>query len=156
MLNKHQYIKLRYQTSSTLIGGKTELVQVRFTLRLRDQWSTRIQDGCKVHMVSYTTSNGLWIMVIGIIFKDHLLEIGWTQKRKTIALTQPLAYSILSCVRTHMNRNSLNKHLVEGPVTHDFTPHSRLCDHTTWFWRCPRTAFAHFLVGSHNFMVTGP
>jgi hypothetical protein len=30
----------------------------------------------------------------------------------------------------------------------------RACDHTTWFWRCVGTAFGHFLLGSHNFMVT--
>ena len=26
-------------------------------------------------------------------------------------------------------------------------------DHTTWFCRCLETAFMHFLLGSHNFMV---
>ena len=25
--------------------------------------------------------------------------------------------------------------------------------HTTWFWRCVGTAFGHFILGSHNFMV---
>ena len=30
----------------------------------------------------------------------------------------------------------------------------RVRDHTTWFWRCVGTAFGHFLLGSHNFMVT--
>ena len=36
-----------------------------------------------------------------------------------------------------------------------FTLHSRIRDHTTWFWRCPRTvAFGHFLLDSHNPMVT--
>ena len=24
----------------------------------------------------------------------------------------------------------------------------------TWFWRCVGTAFGHFLLGSHNFMIT--
>ena len=31
-----------------------------------------------------------------------------------------------------MNRNSLKWHLVEGPITYDFTLHSRVCDHTTY------------------------
>ena len=30
----------------------------------------------------------------------------------------------------------------------------RVHDHTTWFWRCLGTTFGHFLLGSHNFMVT--
>ena len=53
----------------------------------------------------------------------------------------------LSCVRTYMNRNSLKWHLVEGPVTYDFTLHLRVCDHTTWFWRCVGMAFGHFYFG---------
>ena len=49
----------------------------------------------------------------------------------------------LSWVRTWMNRNSLQYHLVEGLVTYDFTLHSRVRDHTTWFWRCVRMAIEH-------------
>ena len=41
-----------------------------------------------------------------------------------------------------------------GPGTHGFTLHLRIHDHATWFWRCLGTAFEHFLLGSHNFMVT--
>ena len=66
----------------------------------------------------------------------------------------PLFYSIISWVRTHVNRNSLKQHLVEGLVTYGITLHSRVCDHTSWFWRCIGTAFAHSLMGSHNVMVT--
>ena len=40
--------------------------------------------------------------------------------------SKPLIYSILSCVTTRMNRNSLNQHSVEGPVTYDFTLHLRV------------------------------
>jgi hypothetical protein len=57
---------------------------------------------------------------------------------------------ILSYVRTRVNRNSLKSHLVEGPVTYDFTLHLRVCDHTTtwWCWRCVGTmAFGHFSCG---------
>ena len=49
----------------------------------------------------------------------------------------------------------IESHLVEGPVTYDFTLHLRVHDHTTWFRRCLGTTFGHFLLGSHNFMVTG-
>ena len=50
--------------------------------------------------------------------------------------------SILSCVRTRVNRNPLKWHLVEGPVTCDFTLQLRVHDHTMWFWKC-WTAFGH-------------
>ena len=53
---------------------KAEPVQVRFTLRLRDQQSMWMQDGCKVYMDSYMSCNGLCFMVIWVIFKNHLLE----------------------------------------------------------------------------------
>jgi hypothetical protein len=43
---------------------------------------------------------------------------------------------------------------VEGMFIYGFTLHLRVHDHTTWFWRCRGTAFGHFLLGSHNFMVT--
>jgi hypothetical protein len=50
-----------------------EPVQVRFILRLRDQHSMWMQDGCKVYMdsymVSYGSLHGLWWI---IMFHDHL------------------------------------------------------------------------------------
>jgi hypothetical protein len=42
---------------------KVEPVQVGFTLRLRDQRSMWMQDGCKVYMDSYMASNGSCFMV---------------------------------------------------------------------------------------------
>jgi hypothetical protein len=45
--------------------------------------------------------------------------------------SQPLVYFISSCVRIRVDRNSLKEHLAEGPVTYDFTLHSRVRDHTT-------------------------
>ena len=53
-----------------------------------------------------------------------------------------------------MNKNSSKEHLVEDPVTYDFTLYLRIRDHTTWVWRYVETAFGHFLLGSHNFTVT--
>ena len=52
-----------------------------------------------------------------------------------------------------MHRISLKWHLVEGPITFDFTLHLKVHDHTTWFWRCIGTAFGHFILDSHNVMV---
>ena len=48
---------------------KVEPVQVLFTLRLRDQRSKWIPDGCEVYMDSYMASNGLCFMVTWIIFQ---------------------------------------------------------------------------------------
>ena len=45
-----------------------------------------MQDGCKVYMDSYMALNGSCFMVSWIIFKNHLLEVGLTQNRETIAL----------------------------------------------------------------------
>jgi hypothetical protein len=65
----------------------TELVHVHyFTLRLRDQRSMWMQDGCKVYMDSYMASNGSCFMVTWIIFRNHLLEVGLTQNHETMAL----------------------------------------------------------------------
>jgi hypothetical protein len=59
---------------------KAEPVQVHyFTLRLRDQRSMRMQDGCKDYMDSYMASNGLSFMVTWTNWKNHLLEVGLTQ-----------------------------------------------------------------------------
>ena len=65
-------------TSCTLIGGKggSELVQVHFTLHLRDQQSVWMQDGCKVYMDSYMSLNGSCFMVTWTIFRNHLSELG--------------------------------------------------------------------------------
>ena len=48
---------------------KGELVQVRFTLRLRDHWSMRMQDRREVYMAS----NGSYFMVTWIILKKSPL-----------------------------------------------------------------------------------
>jgi hypothetical protein len=56
-----------------------------------------------------------------------------------------------------MNRHSLKWHLIESPVTRDFTLHSRARDHNTRFWKCLLMAFGHssfWGLSSHNVMVT--
>ena len=71
------------------LAEKAKPVQVRyFTLRSRDQRSSMWmqQDGCKVYMDSYMASNGSCFMVTWTIFKNHLLEVGLTQNRETMAL----------------------------------------------------------------------
>ena len=64
-----------------------EPFQVCFTLYLREQRSMwMLQDGCKVHADSYLASNGSCFMVTWTIFKNHLLHVGLTQNRETMAL----------------------------------------------------------------------
>jgi hypothetical protein len=57
-------------------------VEKRFILRLRDQRSMWMQDGCKVYMAS----DGSCFMVTWTIFKNHLLEICLTQNRETLVI----------------------------------------------------------------------
>ena len=45
-----------------------------------------MEDGCKVYMDSDMASNGSCIMVTWTIFKNHLLEVGQTKNRETMAL----------------------------------------------------------------------
>ena len=59
---------------------KAGLVQVLFTLCLRDQWNVWMQDACKVYMDSCMASNGSCFMVTLTIFKIYLLEVGLTRK----------------------------------------------------------------------------
>ena len=109
-------------------------------------------------MDSYMALNESRFMSTWVVFENHLLEFleeGLTQSRRPwhSERSQPLIYSILSCVRTHMNRNSLKHHLVEDPATYDFKLHLRVRDRTTWFWKWLGTACGLFL-GSHSYMVT--
>ena len=43
-----------------------------------------MQYGCKVYVVFNVASDGSCFMVIWIIFKNHLLEVGLTQNRETM------------------------------------------------------------------------
>ena len=57
---------------------KAGSIQVHVTLRLRDQRSIWMQDGCKVFVDSYMASHGSCCTVTWTIFKNHLLEVGRT------------------------------------------------------------------------------
>ena len=114
------------------------------------------QDGCKVYMDSYMASNVSCFMVTWTNLKNHLLEVGLTQNRETMTLRMLTAVGLFYFI---MCDDLQNNKFVEiafgwGPVTYDFTLHLRIRDHTTWVWKCFETAFGHFLLGSHNFMVT--
>jgi hypothetical protein len=132
---------------------KAEPVQVCFTLRLRDQWSMWMHDGCKVYMDSYMASKGSCFMITWTISKNHLLEVGLTQNRKTMAL-QTLTtvklfdfYHVWGPAWLEIYWNSIWLRV----QSYDFTLHLRVHDHNTWFWRCLGTAFGHFLLGSQKF-----
>ena len=53
---------------------KAKLVQIRFTLHLRNQWSIWMQDGCKVYMDCYMTSDGSCLMVTWMFFQKPPFE----------------------------------------------------------------------------------
>ena len=65
---------------------KAEPVQVHFTLRLRDQQSKWMRDGCIVYMDSHVASYGSCFMVTWIVLENHLLDIDRTQNRETMTL----------------------------------------------------------------------
>lgn len=80
-------------------------------------------------------------------FQNHLLKVDRTQNYGDHAtLTSHNRWFVLfyHVWRPRMNRHSLTNHLVEGPVTYDFTLQFMACVHTTWFWKDFRTAFEHF------------
>ena len=93
-----------------LLVEKVKPVQVQFTLRLKDQWSMWMQDRCK-------SSHGFLHGTDWIIFHGHLdyfqkPPLGSRPNTKPGRLRhykrlQPVVYSILPCVRTCMNKNSL-------------------------------------------------
>jgi hypothetical protein len=85
----------------------------------RSQHSKWMQDGCKVYMDSYMTLNGSCFMVISIISKYHLLEVGLTRDHETMALQTLITVDLVYFFNVWgpcMDRNSLKKHLVEGPI----------------------------------------
>ena len=139
---------------------KAEPAQVcLFTLRMKDQQSTWIQDGCEVYMECYMASNGSCFMMTWTIFKNHLLEEArLTRNQDTMAVrtftTVGLFYFFhvwgRAWIETHWvsiwlrARSHMSSHYTWGSVT---TLHK-------FGGVLGRTAFGHFLVGSHNFMVT--
>ena len=136
---------------------KAQPAQVCFTLRLGDQRSMWMHDGCKVHMDSYTASNGSCFMISWIIFRNHLLEVSLTQNREIMAIrtltTDDLFYLIM-CEDPHELKNHWKSIPLRARshMTSHYT--QRVPNHTTRFWWCVGTAFGHFSLGSHNSMVT--
>jgi hypothetical protein len=98
---------------------KAEPVQVCFILRLRDQRSMRMQDGCKVYMDSGMASSEPCFVVIWSIFKNHLLEVGLTQNRETLALQTLTTVDLFYFT------------MCEDLVIYGFTLHLRIRDHNT-------------------------
>jgi hypothetical protein len=137
---------------------KAELVQVRSTLRVRDQQSMSMQDGCKVYMDSYMASTGSCFMVTWTIFKNHLLEGGLIQNRDTI-YGFPNAHNRWLILFYHvwgstcMNRNHWNSIWLRARshMTSQYTWRSMTTLHD--FGGVLGWPLDTFLLGSHNFMV---
>jgi hypothetical protein len=133
-----------------------EPVQVRYTLHLRGQRSMWMQDGCKVYMDSYVASNGSWFMVTWIIFKNNLLDVDLTQLGDQSTLNVHnhwfiWFYHVWEPTWIEMHWNSIWLR-ARWHMTSHYTWRSVTILHD--FWRCIGTAFGHFLLGSHNPMVT--
>ena len=156
----HTRLRARdHYTSSTLIGGKGGAGTSSLHTRL--EGPTYIVCACKMDVKStwiptwHQMDHVSWSL--GFLLKttfwrqvEHKTGRPWHSKR-----SQLLIYLILSCVKIRMNRNSLKQHLVEGPVhmTSHYTRGSvtSLHDFAGLLGRPLNT----FLLGSHNFMVTG-
>ncbi len=84
-------------------------------------------------------------------FQKPSLEGRPNTNQKTLALRTLTTADVFYFI---MCEDPREKKFIEDLVTYDFTLHSRVHDHTIWFWRCVGMAFGHLLLGSHNFMVT--
>ena len=113
-VTSHTRLRARdHFNSSTLIGGKGGAGSKFATSHCA--WGTNGVSECKmdvkVYIDSYMTLNGACFTVPWTAFENHLLEVGLTQNRPGrpwyFEHSQPLVCSILSCVRTRMNRNSI-------------------------------------------------
>ena len=62
-----------------LVARPVEMDTIPSSVRLRDQQSMWMQDGCKVYMDSYMAWNGSCFIITWTIFKNHLLKVGLTQ-----------------------------------------------------------------------------
>ena len=95
-----------------------------------------MQDGCIGNMDSYMALHGSCFMVTWIVFKNHLLEVGLTQNRETMALRRlttvgfTLFYHVWgpAWIEIHWNsiwlrvRSHMTSQYIWGHVTtlHDF------------------------------------
>ena len=129
----HMRLRAHDHFQAPSLVEKAKPVKVCFTLRLRDQWSMWMQDGCKVYMNSYMASNGPCFMTIWTIFNHHLSVVMLTQNRETITrqtlTTFDLLYVIM-CEDPAWIKKSTKKsiwliapshmasHNTWGPVTH--------------------------------------
>ena len=111
---------------------KVEVLQVPFTLCLRDQWSKWMHNGCKVYL-DY--------------FQKPSLRYGPNTKLRNHCTLKSHKHWFLIFYHVwghHMNKNSLKWNLIEGLVPFAFTLHLRARDQTTSFWKWLGTAFGHF------------
>jgi hypothetical protein len=156
-LHTHDWEHVTITLQALSLVEKAEPIHVRFILRSRDQRSMGMQDECKSlrgfqHGIKWNIFHGL----LDYIQKPPLGGRPNTN-RETIALpmftTVDLSYFILvwgpTWIEIHWNSIWLR-------------PQSHMASHYTWgsmttlhdFGSCLRTAFGHFLLGSHNLMVT--
>jgi hypothetical protein len=87
-----------------------------------------MQDGCKVHMDSYTASNGSCFTVTWIIFINHLLEIGLTQNQETMALQTLTTIDLLRFIMCEDPHESKFQDITFGREPNHISLHTKLED----------------------------
>ena len=136
---------------------KVEPTQVRFTLWWRDQRSMRMQDGCKS---PHGFLRGIeWLMFLGHLDYFQKLPLGGRSSTKLGDHDTPNAHSRWFILSYHAWR----------PTWIEFhwnsiwwRARSHMASHYTWgsvttlhiFGGVVGTAFGHFLLDSHKFMIT--
>ena len=120
-----------------------------------------IQDGRKVYLDSYMASN--WIMFHGHLDCFQKPPLGGRPNTKPLGdhgspnvhnCWFTLFYHVWGPAWIDFHQNSIWLRAQSYTTSH-YTWGS-VHDHTRWFWKCLGTAFGHFLLGSHNFMVMAP
>ena len=103
-LHTRDWVPVTIALRALLLVEKMEPVQVHSTLCSRDQLNMWVQNGCKVYMDSYMASNGSSFMVTWTSYENHLLEIGLTQNRETMALGTLITvdlFNFIMCENPH-------------------------------------------------------
>jgi hypothetical protein len=138
---------------------KAKSVQIRFTLRLRDQWSMWMKDGCKsLHGFLHGIK---WIMFHGhldYLLKTTLLEVGLTYNRETKALRTLTTIGLLYFIMCEDLHESKFIDIAFGRGPNHIWLHTTLeipwRPYMIWEVCQGRPLDTFFLLDPHNFMVT--
>jgi hypothetical protein len=111
----------------TLVGGKGGARPSSLHTTREGPMEYVIQDGCKIYMNSYMASSRSCFMVTWTIFKNHLLEVGLSQNRETMALGMLTIIDLFYYIMNRFHRSSIwlrtwshmSSHYTPGLCPHD-------------------------------------